>query len=93
MRVTASDGSAILKGDIDTHIYRKVWCSSDERARELALRTVGGKRELRLLQERQPSRTPFRFEVIRVTPISFWTWLTSSYRGLLMHDRSGNVGL
>ena len=93
MRVTASDGSGILDGDIETHVYRKAWCSSEESARELALRTVGRERELQVLRERQPSRAPFRFEVVRVTPISLWTWLTCSYRGLLMHDRSGSLGL
>jgi len=92
MRVTASDGSPVLGGGLDTYAYRKAWCSSEDLAREKALRTVGQQRELQQLQARQSSGAPLRFDVVRVTPISFWDWLTCSYRGLL-HDQAESLSL
>ncbi len=93
MRVSTSDGSPVLADGLDAYAYRKAWCSSEEQARESALRTVGQQRELRILQARQNSRAPLRFEVVRVTSISFWDWLTCSYRGLLMRDQKGSLSL
>jgi hypothetical protein len=93
MRVTAGDGSPVLGDGLDAYMYRKAWCATEESARDLALRNAGRQQEVQHLRARQSSMTPLRFDVVSVTPISFWDWLTCGYGGLLMHDRAGNLRL
>jgi hypothetical protein len=84
VKVSASDGSPVLGDNFDAYVYRKAWTSSEKSAREIGLHKLTEHRELQRLNESRIGNGPLRYEIVSVTRISFWNWLTVGYCGLLV---------
>jgi hypothetical protein len=82
MRVGCPGEADVLGIGEGTHLYKKAFARAPKDAEAIAMRKAVSDRNLHALGAGDRALT---FQVVRVTQISLWDWLTCNYSGLLTH--------